>query len=149
LQYLDRDLVLKKEVTSGGRGLYPPLLNQRLLYFPLSVGKSWEFRIKVGRRPLADGAKSFPSYWRKYRYQVKSDETIKTSAGTFRSFKIEERSSEKVCDTFCEDVPDTSVIRYLWYAPDTKFIIKVEQVSGDPWEGEEGEYEIISLNLKG
>jgi hypothetical protein len=147
-QYFDRDLVLRKEVTSGGRGLYPPLLNQRLLHFPLSIGNSWEFKIMTGKRPLADGAKSFPSYWRNFRYQVTGSETIETPAGTFGAFKIEERSRETVCDSFCEDVPNTSVIRYLWYAPETRFIVKVAHVSGEPWEGEDPDYELISLDLK-
>jgi hypothetical protein len=147
-QYLDKDLVLRKEVTSAGRGLYPPLLNQRLLQFPLSVDKSWEFKIITAKGQLADGAKIFPSYWRNFRYQVIGNEMVETRAGTFGAFKIEERSNEMVCDSFCEDIPSTAAVRYLWYAPKARFMIKASHISGERWQGEDADYELIALDLK-
>jgi hypothetical protein len=39
-------------------------------------------------------------------------------------------------------------MRQLWYAPETRFIVKVAHVSGEPWQGEESDYELISLDLK-
>jgi CHAT domain-containing protein len=146
-QYLDRELVLRREATPEGKDRYPELLNQKFLDFPLSLDKNWEFKI-LTVKSQRDGAKSFPAYWRVFRYRVAGNETIKTPAGSFGAFNIVERSNEIACDSRCEDVPNTAVIRQLWYAPEARFIVKVAHVRGEPWHGEEADYELISLNLK-
>jgi hypothetical protein len=143
-QYLDRDFVLRKEVMSGGKERYPLLLNQRLLHFPLSPGKNWGFKIRTSK---SEKYGNFVYYWRVFRYKVTAYETIKTRAGTFGAFKIEERSNEIVCDNSCGDVLDSFVVRELWYAPETRFIVKIAHISGEPWQGEEPDYELISLEL--
>jgi hypothetical protein len=144
-QYLDRDLVLRKEVTFGGRGLHPPLVNQRLLYFPLSLDKSWEFKIPTAKTETRG---VLILYWRVFRHKVIGNERIETPAGTFGALKIEQTSYEIVCDSGCDDVPDTSAVRQLWYAPEARLIVKVAHVSGKLWQGEEPDYELISLDLK-
>jgi CHAT domain-containing protein len=145
-QYLDRDLVLRREATPEGKGLYPHLLNQRVLDFPLSLDKSWEFRTLVAKARVYNVI--YPSYWRYFRYQVTGAEVIETPAGAFGAFKIEERSKEIACDSVCEDIPSTAAVRHLWYAPETRFIVKMTHVRGEPWQGAEADYELISLNLK-
>jgi hypothetical protein len=36
----------------------------------------------------------------------------------------------------------------LCYAAETRFIVKVTRVTGDPWQGEEPGYKLVSLDLK-
>jgi hypothetical protein len=120
-------------------------LNQKFLHFPWLPDKSWEFKVLTARK--GSGA-SVPGYWRQFRYKVTGNETIETPAGTFGAFKIEQTSYEIVCDSGCDDVPDTSAVRQLWYAPEARLIVKVAHVSGKLWQGEEPDYELISLDLK-
>jgi uncharacterized caspase-like protein len=148
-QYLDLELVLRKETTPAGKDWHSRLLDQRVIDFPLSVKKAWEFRVLMHRHRVGAGRQvENLEFWRIFRFKVLESETLQTPAGSFVTFKIEENSHEVQCEQACSELDNTSIVRHLWYAPEVKFPVKVRHVSGTPWEEQEPDYELISYHLK-
>ncbi len=126
-QYRDRDFVLRKQITPhDGNEVFSVFLNKTFMDFPLSVGKSWEFRI--GNRPRT----------RTITLTVIGIETIKTPAGSFEAFKIYEESRG--------GGPIT--LRYWWYSPEVKFPVELLQIGGDTMSWQEQEYQLIAYDVK-
>jgi len=148
-QYLDRNLVLRRETTPAGRELSPYLLSQRLLDFPLTVNKVWEFKILRTHYDDGDFA-GRTEVWRVFNFKVVGRESVQTAAGTFEAFKVEEASHEIECRgaANCQVIANTVSVRNMWYAPEVKFPVKVAHVSGEPWQGQEQDYELVAFDLK-
>jgi hypothetical protein len=154
-RYYDQTLVLRKQITPEDGKEFPSyLLKQRTIEFPLSVNKTWEFRVLVlvaqGRRGGGFMASDTIRYWRVFSFKVLGSELVSTSGGTFGAFKIEERSQEMSCRVAesCEDVGGTLVVRHLWYAPEVKSFVKAKHVSGVPIQDQEPDYELAAFDLK-
>lgn len=146
LQYRDRNLVLRKQVTQEDKqDVYTRLLNQPLLDFPLSVNKTWTFQILLFER----SGRVLYRRWRVFEFRVVVVEAVETAAGTFPALKIEEISKEIECreGPLCEDNPDTVVVRHLWYSPPAKGFVKVRLVKGEPSEDQDQDYELIAYRL--
>jgi hypothetical protein len=150
VRYYDQQLVLRKQITPEDGKEFPSyLLKQQAIEFPLSVNKAWEFRILVGTGGTVVIGRS-SRIWRVYSSKVLGSETIQTSAGTFGTFKIEENSYEIQCGGLptCDSIPNSTIIRHWWYAPEVRFPVKVAHVRGTYLETYEEDYELIAFDLK-
>jgi len=146
-RYYDQNLILTKQITPEDGKEFPSyLLKQRAMDFPLSVNKTWEFRILTERRGF--GPKAWLDY-RVFSFKVVGTETVQTAAGSFGTFKIEHSSNEVRCaPSPCETIDNTTVVHHWWYAPEVKSFVKVKHVSGAPVQGQDPDYELAAFNLK-
>ena len=87
---------------------------QQALNFPLSIGKKWS-------QSMTDTSVSKFKFEYKFEYEVKSLEKVKTKAGTFLSYKIEQ---------YYENTEVKQAggrwTRLYWYSPEAKRIVKSE-----------------------
>jgi hypothetical protein len=87
---------------------------QQALNFPLSIGKKWS-------QSMTDTSVSKFKFEYKFEYEVKSLEKVKTKAGTFLSYKIEQ---------YYENTEVKQAggrwTRLYWYSPEAKRIVKFE-----------------------
>ena len=148
VRYFDRDLVLRRQITAEEGKEFPSLLlKQRLINFPLSAQKTWNFRVVVFRR--SQGTEGIAIYYREFSFKVVGSEEVATPAGNFAAFKIEETSYESRCHIGpCETEPNTTVVRHWWYAPEVRFLVKVAHVRGRYIADQEPDYELTAFELK-
>jgi len=145
LRYYDQDLVLRKQTTpEDGKDIHSYQLEQRVVNFPLSMNKTWEFQVLVS---------SFTRtrIYRKFIYKVVGVEPVQTPAGTFGTFKLEENSHEIECGSgisgACFDVENRAV-RHWWYAPEVKSFVKLVNVKGTSLGAQEPNFELVAFELK-
>jgi hypothetical protein len=133
LQYRDRNLVVRKQITPhDGMDVFSVLLDRQFVDFPLSVGKRWEF--SVSEHPNR----------RVFEFYVLDIETIATPAGSFEAFKIMEQTR-----VIRGGRPGGSfTLRYLWYAPEVKFLVETLQVGGEPLYEMDPDYQLVAFDLK-
>ena len=148
-RYYDQNLVLRKQVTpEDGKEVRTSLLTRQTIEFPLATNKTWGFRYRLVVTQ-AGGVPSGTGVWREFSFKVLGAETINTPAGPFGTFKVEETSNESQClGGVCRTPDDTLTVRHLWYAPETKFIVKVAGVTGRYISEQEPDYELIAFDLK-
>jgi PEGA domain len=151
LRYYDQNLFLRKQTApQDGKEIGSALLNQRDIEFPLSANKTWNFRILREEIKGSWRGREARSRWLIVNFKVLGSETIQTPAGAFGAFKIERSSRIVVCpySSQCDDAAPPSLVRHLWYAPETRSVIKIKHVSGVSTQDSEPEYELVAFDLK-
>lgn len=132
--YYDKDWVLVKQVDRDGNEITSwrplnPLVGQKWLDFPLSVGKTWETR-------FTSTGGSYINY-----FTVLSYEEVTVPAGTFKAFKIQEHQMA---------ARGSYGVRYFWYAPEVGYYVKRQWApdeSSSPyyWQSVR-DYELVSVS---
>ncbi len=126
IAFLDKDRVLRKVlrkngevITTQGAGAYTTV-GQKVLDFPLQIGKKWEYsyfaNASSGRYPML-------TYYQ--RYEVVSCEEVTTPAGKFSTFKVR-------VDQNTVGISMTGTY-YFWYAPEVKQSVKRQYVPSRYW----------------
>jgi hypothetical protein len=107
------------EMVASKRAKYTESRSQ-ILNFPLTIGKKWDRTFTS--TPKSGRSRQTEKTYRE-EYFVSSFEDIKVAAGTFKSVRIEYRSSDMTKSQ------ETAKGTY-WYSPDVKTIVKrTEEVS--------------------
>lgn len=127
-RYRTRDLNLVKTVSSDGSITQLRDPHSGHLNFPLSLGKSWSHSY---------GSNGVP---RQSHYKVAAYELVTVRAGTFMAYRIE--GEDKRLDR------RFGILRKMWYAPQAKQIVKMEDVDGSnnqPVSG--GTFELVRYSV--
>ncbi|MBI4490418.1 MAG: hypothetical protein HY694_15150 [Deltaproteobacteria bacterium] len=137
--YYDKDWVLVKQVDRDGNEITSasplnPLVAQKLLDFPLSVGKTWETSY------FASASSGRVYYFTNY-FTVQSYEEVAVPAGTFKAFKIQQHQVLSA---------SSYGVRYLWYAPEVGYYVKRQWAPGESssatyWQNVR-DYEMVSVS---
>lgn len=123
--YYDKDWVLRKVVERDGNVItkpqpLEPLIEEKWLPFPLSVGQTWE-----SERYMGDFFGRVGRY--KIFFDILSYEEVDVPAGKFKAFKIKEYQLLR---------GGTWGVIYYWYAPEVGFYVKRQTApdeSSDPY----------------
>ena len=137
--YYDKDWTLVKQIGRNGQEITSaqpeyPLVGEKWLPFPLTVGKEWQINYRA-RFSARAGVGYFSNY-----FKVLSFEKVKTLAGTFAALKIRQEQRHG---------SGTSGVRYLWYASEVEYYVKQEYSrhesnSEDYWLNVRN-YELVSV----
>ena len=137
--FFDSDWVIRKAlrpdgsvITQQGAGIYTTV-GQRLLDFPLQVGKTWE------RSYLAQPRTGTLQPYL-HRYRVISCEEIAVPAGKFSALKVELENHNIRSGR--------SGVVYNWFSPEAKNYIKSQIVPSRYWGGDVLDYELIKFESK-
>jgi hypothetical protein len=151
--YFDKDWKLIKEFDRDGNELTvknmesnyrvldnrgradQPLLGEKWMPFPLSVGKHWESNY----RSLVRRARSFSNF--DSHFTVMDYEKVTVSAGSFMAFKIRQETRSGSADRG---------VRHFWYAPEVEYYVKVQHAHEESrppnyWPNAR-DYELISVS---
>ncbi len=138
----DKDWVIQKVVRKNGevltkQGTGYTTIGQKVLDFPLLVGKKWEHSFTAA--PRAGGGWGLTTYYE--YYAVLTCEEVTTPAGTFPAFKIEvvQRSPQA----------SSSGARHFWYSPQVKTSVRNKYVPSGWWAvGRFFDSELIKFDVK-
>ncbi len=142
--FLDQDWVIRKGVTKQGKAVLSPkvgafsMIGKKILDFPLHLGRTWD----VAYIDVAFGGGITTNY---LHLKVVGCEEVTTQAGKFPALKIESKLSSWSYNYW--------EVRYQWYSPDAKIIVKDElhRNYNPPWiyrlPSLPG-YELMELELK-
>jgi hypothetical protein len=141
--YYDKDWVLVRLEVDGQTitSALPthPLVGEKWLPFPLTVGKTWKTQYRTPS--VTSGRMNLYNNW----FTVQAHEELKVPAGTFKTFKIKH---EQTGGTGTE-AGKRGGVRYFWYAPEVGFHVKrrsdpSESVPKDYWASRD--YELVSVS---
>ena len=111
--YYNKDWVLVKQIATDGREITAsqpdyPLVGEKWLAFPISVGKEWEINYRA-RYPRRAGVGYYHNF-----FKVVSYEKVGVKAGAFVAFKI--RQEQRQLNNWG--------VRYFWYVPEVEYYVK-------------------------
>jgi hypothetical protein len=138
--FIDGDNVTRKAIrpngeviTKQGAGTYVTI-GQKLMDFPLHIGKEWSFSWTAFP---SSGGGALTQYTTQYK--VLACDEIATPAGKFSTFKIEA--------TQANGTYHTSGTFFMWYAPTAKAVVKTQYVTSRYWYNPL-DNELVELGVK-
>jgi len=141
----DKDRILRKVVrksgeviTQQGAGAYTTV-GQKVLDFPLQVGKKWDYTYTA--QP-SSGLGTFQTYYQQYK--IVACEDVTTPAGRFPAFKVE--VVQGVNRSPSHNYPNNGTF-YSWYAPPVKTSVRRQYVPS-LWWSNPVDNELIKFEVK-